>query len=88
MKSITTNVIKNSVFNAPFAGHDLNITIFKEPERDFVVTHHSNIKPVSYFTGRKTELQELRQKIESGHKSVLWVVLAKRISAENCLTNI
>ena len=71
MKSITTNVIKNSVFNAPFAGHDLNITIFKEPERDFVVTHHSNIKPVSYFTGRKTELQELRQKIESGHKSVL-----------------
>lgn len=47
------------------------ISMFKDFEREFVVTHNANIKPVSYFTGRETELQELRQRIEEGRKSVL-----------------
>lgn len=47
------------------------ITAYQEPERDFVVTHNANIKPVSYFTGREIELQELRRRIEEGRKSVL-----------------
>ncbi len=45
--------------------------MFQDSERKFVVTHNANIKPVSYFTGRETELQELRQRIEAGRKSVL-----------------
>ena len=47
------------------------ISMFREEEREFVVTHNANIKPVSYFTGRETELQELRQRIEEGRKAVL-----------------
>ena len=47
------------------------ISTFQDSEREFVVTHNANIKPVSYFTGRETELQELRQRIEAGCKSVL-----------------
>lgn len=47
------------------------ITVYQESERDFVVTHNANIKPVSYFTGREIELQELRRRIEEGRKSVL-----------------
>ena len=43
----------------------------REAERAFVVTHNVNTRPVSYFTGRETELQELRQRIEEGRKSVL-----------------
>ncbi len=46
-------------------------TMFQDTEREFVVTHNVNIKPVSYFIGRETELQELRQRIEEGRKSVL-----------------
>ena len=45
--------------------------MFRDSEREFVVTHNANIKPVAYFTGRETELQELRQRIEDGRKSVL-----------------
>lgn len=66
-----TNKNKNCVFNGPYAGRDLHITMFQEKEREFVVTHNANIKPVSYFTGREAELQDLRQKIEAGHKFVL-----------------
>ncbi len=51
--------------------NNYNITIYQESEREFVVTHNANIKPVSYFTGRELELQELRQRIEEGRKSVL-----------------
>ena len=51
--------------------NNYNITMYQESEREFVVTHNANIKPVSYFTGRETELQELRQRIEEGRKSVL-----------------
>lgn len=47
------------------------ISMYQESERKFVVTHNSNIKSVSYFTGRETELQDLRQRIEEGRKSVL-----------------
>lgn len=65
---------KESVFHGDYAGRDLNVTniiMFQDSEREFVVTHNANIKPVSYFTGRETELQELRQRIEDGRKSVL-----------------
>lgn len=65
------NKNKNSVFNGPYAGRDLYITMYQESEREFVVTHNANIKPVSYFTGRETELQDLRQRVEDGRKSVL-----------------
>jgi len=47
------------------------ISMFQDLEREFVVTHNADIKPVSYFTGRETELQELRQRLEEGRKSVL-----------------
>lgn len=62
---------RNCEFNGPYAGRDLYITMYQESEREFVVTHNANIKPVSYFTGRETELQDLRQRIEEGRKSVL-----------------
>lgn len=65
------NKNKNCVFNGPYAGRDLYITMLQDAEREFVVTHNANIKSVSYFTGRETELQELRQRIEEGRKSVL-----------------
>ena len=65
------NKNRNCVFNGPYAGRDLYITMLEDTDREFVVTHNANIKPVSYFTGRETELQELRQRIEDGRKSVL-----------------
>ena len=65
------NKNKNCVFNDPYAGRDLYITMLEDKEREFVVTHNANIKPVAYFTGRETELQDLRQRIEEGRKSVL-----------------
>ncbi|MDE7201557.1 MAG: hypothetical protein K2O91_06515 [Lachnospiraceae bacterium] len=55
----------------PYAGRDLSVAMYKESERKFVVTHNTNIKPVSYFAGREKELQDLRQKIEEGCKAVL-----------------
>ena len=60
----TVNKNRDSNFYGPYAGRDLYITMFQDSEREFVVTHNANIKPVSYFTGRETELRELRQKIE------------------------
>ena len=65
---------KDSIFHGDFVGRDQNVTniiLFQDNEREFVVTHNANIKPVSYFTGRETELRELRQRIEDGRKSVL-----------------
>ncbi len=67
----TVNKNKDCEFNGPYAGRDLYITMYQDFEREFVVTHNANIKPVSYFTGRETELQELRQRVEEGRKSVL-----------------
>lgn len=68
------NKLKDSEIDGDFVGHDnihVNIILFQDSERKFVVTHNADIKPVSYFTGRETELQELRQRIEEGRKSVL-----------------
>lgn len=69
----TVNKVKDSEICGDFVGRDkiINIIIFKDSEREFIVTHNANIKPVSYFTGRETELQELRQRIEEGRKSVM-----------------
>ena len=69
----TVNRLKDSEIHGDFVGHDkiTNIIMFQESEREFVVTHNANIKPVAYFTGRETELQELRQRIEAGRKYVL-----------------
>lgn len=71
MEPKVVNKNKNCVFNGPYAGRDLHITTFPKKEREFVVTHNANIKPVSYFTGREAELQDLRQRIEAGRKFVL-----------------
>ena len=65
------NKNKNCVFNGSYAGRDLYITQYQDSKREFIVTHNTNIKPVSYFTGRETELQDLRQRIEEGRNSVL-----------------
>ena len=67
----TVNKNRDCEFNGPYAGRDLYITMYQEPEREFVVTHKTDIKPVSYFSGREKELQDLRQKIEEGRKAVL-----------------
>jgi len=73
MGAETINKIKDSEIHGDFVGRDkiTNIIMLQESEREFVVTHYANIKPVSYFTGRETELQNLRRRIEDGHKSVL-----------------
>lgn len=67
------NRIKDSEIHGDFVGRDkiTNIIMFQDSEREFVVTHNANIKPVSYFTGRETEIQELRKRIEEGRNSVL-----------------
>ncbi len=73
MKPGTVNKVKGSEIYGDFIGHDkvTNIIMFQDNEREFVVTHNADIKPVSYFTGRETELQDLRQRIEEGRKSFL-----------------
>ncbi len=73
MKPVTVNKVKGSEIYGDFIGHDkiTNIVMFQDNEREFVVTHNASIKPVSYFTGRELELQELRQRVEEGRKSVL-----------------
>ncbi len=73
----TENKIKDSVINGTNVGRDMNttnyvdVTVYQDSERDFVVTHNAEIKPVSYFTGRESELQKLRQLLEDGGKCVL-----------------
>ena len=69
----TVNRLKDSEIHGDFVGRDkiTNIIMFQESEREFVVTHNTNIKSVAYFTGRETELQDLRQRIEERRKSVL-----------------
>lgn len=71
MGSEVINKNKNCVFNGPYAGRDLYINMLPDIEREFVITHNADIKPVSYFTGRETELRDLRQRIEERRKSVL-----------------
>lgn len=68
------NKNKDCEFHGDYVGRDqitTNIIMFQDNEREFVVTYNANIKPVAYFTGRETELQELRKRIEEGRKSVL-----------------
>ena len=74
MRLEVENRNKDSIFHGDYVGRDnitVNILMFQDVEREFVVTHNANIKPVAYFTGRETELQDLRQRIEEGRKSVL-----------------
>lgn len=71
MRREVDNRNRDCEFNGPYAGRDMYITMYQDSEREFVVTHNADIKPVSYFTGRETELEELRHRIEEGRKSVL-----------------
>lgn len=74
MKQSIDNELQDCNLNDYIGGNQTNnfyISMFREEEREFVVTHNASIKPVSYFIGRETELQELRQKIEKGQKSLL-----------------
>lgn len=74
MKREVDNRNEDCEFHGDYVGRDnitVNITMFRDSEREFVVTHNTDIKSVSYFTGRETELQELHQRIEEGRKSVL-----------------
>lgn len=71
MEQDTSNRLYNSTIDGNYIGGNLNIVLYKDEEREFVVTRHANIKPVYYFTGRELELQDLHQKIESRQKSVL-----------------
>lgn len=74
MGSDVVNKNKDCIFYGDYIGRDnitIKIVMFQDSEREFVVTHNANIKPVSYFTGRETELQDLRHRIEEGRKSVL-----------------
>lgn len=53
-----TKVYRSQV-GGSVVGGDMNITniiMLQDSEREFVVTHNADIKPVSYFTGRETEL--------------------------------
>ena len=70
-QSINNQVVDCSMRDFVGGNQTNYITVYQESERDFVVTHNANIKPVSYFTGREIELQELRRRIEEGRKSVL-----------------
>ena len=75
MKQRIDNQLTGVGLNDYVGGDQINqrnyISVYQEAERDFVVTHNADIKPVSYFTGRETELTELRQSIEEGRKAVL-----------------
>ena len=74
MGSETMNKNKKSIFHGNYTGRDsitVNNVMLRGPEREFVVTKNADIKPVAYFTGREEELQDLRQMIEEGRKSVL-----------------
>ena len=72
MEQKIQNKLKDITIEGNYIGGDqYTILLYREEERKFVVTHHANIKPVYYFTGRETELNDLRQKIESKQKSVL-----------------
>lgn len=48
-----------------------NILMLRDNEREFVVTHNVCVKPVSYFTGREREIEELCRRIDGGCKAIL-----------------
>lgn len=68
-QSIDNYVNNSNIEN--YIGGNQYIFMFQDKEREFVVTHESTIKPVSYFVGRETELKNLRQIVEQGRKSIL-----------------
>ena len=68
---ILNKLIKSKINGDYVGGNKLSIEYAQDSEREFIVTHNTDIKPVSYFIGRETELKDLRQRIENGHKSVL-----------------
>lgn len=62
------NKSKNNIYNGDYVGRDnitVNIVMFQDSERKFLVTHDTIIKPVAYFTGRETELQDLNYIIDT-----------------------
>ena len=71
----TINRNKDCEFHGDYVGGNQTknyyVSMLQDSEREFVVTCNTNIKLVSYFTGRETELQDLRKWIEEGRKSVL-----------------
>lgn len=74
MKQNIENTLENVSIREYTGGNmtkNYYISMFQDSEREFVVTHNADIKPVSYFTGREIELRDLRQRIEEGLKSVL-----------------
>ena len=74
MKQNIENILENVSIREYTGGNmtkNYYISMFQDSEREFVVTHNADIKPVSYFTGREIELRDLRQRIEEGLKSVL-----------------
>lgn len=59
MEQKIDNQLTNCNMEKYIGGNEIinyNITMYQESERKFIVTHDVNTKPVSYFTGRKTEL--------------------------------
>lgn len=74
MEQKIDNQLTNCNMEKYIGGNEIinyNITMYQESERQFIVTYNVNTKPVSYFTGRETELQDLRKLVETGQKSVL-----------------
>lgn len=68
------NRLENCNINDYIGGNQTSnfyISMLQDKEREFVITYNTNIRPVSYFTGREMELQELRQKIDRKCKAVL-----------------
>lgn len=67
--------IDHSGIGGPVAGRDIitnyYITVYKDSEREFVISNKSNITPCVYFTGRETELSDLRHRIEAEGKHIL-----------------
>ena len=66
-----TNDLENVIIKGNYTGGDTIIVLYQDKDREFIITHNVNIKPVSYFTGREVELNKLCQMVEEGHKAVL-----------------
>lgn len=73
MRQKIDNQLKECTMNDYIGGNQTNnyISVSQKAKHKFIITHNTNIKPVSYFTGREAELQTLRKKIETERESVL-----------------
>ena len=71
MTSKIVNKLKRIINNGLLIGGNVEFIMSRDKDRGFVITCDADISPVYYFTGRETELKELRQWIEDGRKSVL-----------------